>query len=264
MLYHSTFGFVRLINVKNKYKLSKALNNVWIGECRVWAHEARYDRFAHNDSIVVTPEVAERKEREADRLVTVYAGKGTKNQTKGMNVAEKHSEGVNVLRIGKVVVHVGGAGKKLKVGRMDEGVGGVVGASTEEGKRNEGTLKAVAGADGKMLQQRLKVKVKATGSGTASEATCNDSFKFILMYKSCVEDRNWASRGMNATVIEGDSAVELQQRVEDAGFPSVVVIPLGSDRVFISCTGEEDIWQVFNGDVDFFSMLFSNLHKWPM
>lgn len=54
------FGFVRFVNVKNKIKFSQTLNNVWFGDCRVWAHEARFDRFAHNDYAVVAPTVVVR------------------------------------------------------------------------------------------------------------------------------------------------------------------------------------------------------------
>lgn len=38
---------------------------------------------------------------------------------------------------------------------------------------------------------------------------------------------------MVASVLEGDSTLSLQQRVEDAGFMSVVVTPMGGDRVFL-------------------------------
>jgi len=43
------YGFVRFSHVKNADKLSKALNNVLFGHIRVWAREARFDRFADND-----------------------------------------------------------------------------------------------------------------------------------------------------------------------------------------------------------------------
>lgn len=43
------FGFARFVNVKNNIKLLQTLNSVWVGECRVWAKEARFDRFEHND-----------------------------------------------------------------------------------------------------------------------------------------------------------------------------------------------------------------------
>ncbi|KEH26171.1 hypothetical protein MTR_5g049880 [Medicago truncatula] len=43
------YGFVRFLNVKNRDKLGQALNNIWIGDCCVWAREARFDRFATFD-----------------------------------------------------------------------------------------------------------------------------------------------------------------------------------------------------------------------
>jgi len=43
------YGFVRFSNVRNSDKLSIALNNVWFGHLRVWAREAKFDRFATND-----------------------------------------------------------------------------------------------------------------------------------------------------------------------------------------------------------------------
>jgi len=38
----------------------------------------------------------------------------------------------------------------------------------------------------------------------------------------------------------------------------------GGDRVFLNCSGEENIWQVFHGAIDFFSMLFSSALKWSV
>jgi hypothetical protein len=43
------YGFVRFSNVKNSDKLFQALNNVWFGHLRVWAREAKFDRFVIND-----------------------------------------------------------------------------------------------------------------------------------------------------------------------------------------------------------------------
>jgi hypothetical protein len=69
---------------------------------------------------------------------------------------------------------------------------------------------------------------------------------FIPSFSTQKEDRKWANAGMVASVIDGNSALDIQQRVEDAGFSGVVVTPLGGDRVFLHCNDGEDIWQVFN------------------
>jgi len=65
-----------------------------------------------------------------------------------------------------------------------------------------------------------------------------------------------------ATLVSGDSTLAIQQRVEDTGFSSIVVTSTASDRVFQHCIDNNDIWQVFNSAIDFFSMLFANVHKW--
>jgi len=69
----------------------------------------------------------------------------------------------------------------------------------------------------------------------------NGKVHFISHYTSMFEDRKWATSGMVASVITEDSTIALQQRVEDEGFNFVVVTPMGGDRVFLHCTGGEDI-----------------------
>jgi len=70
------FGFVRYVNMKCKDKLSQSLNIVWIGECRVWAREARFDRFAHNGLDVNTSNTVVREERGEVRPVVHKTGEG--------------------------------------------------------------------------------------------------------------------------------------------------------------------------------------------
>jgi len=83
-----------------------------------------------------------------------------------------------------------------------------------------------------------------------------------MSYKSTAEDHNWGETGMVASMLVGDLTLALQQRVEDAGFQSVVVTPMGGDHVFLHCTGGEDIWHVFNNALNYFGMLLHNIHKW--
>lgn len=165
-----------------------------------------------------------------------------------------------MLRIGKVEVSVG---RKPKVRRLVEGVGGDLRVSREEGK----------GINGKIMERKgigdVKVKDRFEGKESAADAKAmkspsKNTFHFLLVYNSKVEDRKWATSVMIATVHDGDSTLALQQCVEDAGFYNVVVTPLGGYRVFLNCTDNEDIWQLFNGALNFFGMLFSNIHKWSV
>lgn len=49
---------------------------------------------------------------------------------------------------------------------------------------------------------------------------------------------------------------------DNAGFHNIVVTSMGGDQIFLRCISKEDVWEVFNNAIDFFGMLFSNLHKW--
>ena len=77
------FGFVRFVNYRDK--LAQALNNVWLGDCRVWAHEARCDRFAQFD--------VEPRDSFSGVRVEEVAGKGKKVVRKKKIYSEGAQEG---------------------------------------------------------------------------------------------------------------------------------------------------------------------------
>jgi len=87
---------------------------------------------------------------------------------------------------------------------------------------------------------------------------------YIPKYSSLLVDRTWATSGMVASVLVYDSTLALQQKIKDDGFKHVVVTPMGGDRVFLYCTGGEDILHVFNDALHFFGMLFNNIHMWSV
>jgi len=144
------FGFVRYVNVKNTVKLTHALNNIWVGDCRVWAREARFDRFAHKDVSVVNLNVVGRNEGGEVRLAVSRKGKGVKNVRLGIAVTEKRVEGDNLVTVGKVKIPVGSTGKKHKVRKEDEGVRDEARLLRKEGKGRTGKKKVmvVDGGDG--------------------------------------------------------------------------------------------------------------------
>jgi len=83
------YGFLRFLNVKNSDKLALALNNVWIGLCRIWAREARFDRF-----VSVSLKDGRRKlEKEESLPVVRVTGKGVKNVRVGRSEEGKRGEG---------------------------------------------------------------------------------------------------------------------------------------------------------------------------
>ena len=55
------------------------MNSVWIDDCRVWAREARFDRFAHNDVVEKVSSIPVTKVGGIGNAVVVTRGEGVKN-----------------------------------------------------------------------------------------------------------------------------------------------------------------------------------------
>jgi hypothetical protein len=183
------FGFVRYVNVKNSDKLLQALNNVWVEDCRIWATEVKYDRFARNNVVVSPSRAGVRKELVVDKVGGSKAvGRGNKP-----SAADKKVEGDCDVTVGAVSVPVGK----------------VVIKPLEVNKNKDGP---------KLVDVKQSKDVQTVS-------------QFVPVFNSREEDLKWASAGMVATLVSGESAVALQQKVEDAGFSNLVVIPMGGDRV---------------------------------
>lgn len=220
------FGFVRFVNVKNKHKLARALNNVWFNHCCVWAREARFDRFAHND-VVANPSIA------AVRVKVSLPSKNDDFEDGNKKPISTTKEVLSVEDEGMAVKLNVSADVKVPAG----------------GNTHDSGLSLNPGITQKPIQPEQYQLV-------------NSSVHLTPKYQSRLDDRSWASSGMVATVIGNESSLALKQRVDDAGFNNVDVIPMGGDRVFLQCSDGRDIWQVFNEAVDFFGMLFTNIHRW--
>lgn len=140
------------------------MNNAWISDFRVWAHEARFDRFAKFDSVVRVSSSSVRyveKDKEVRPVVITHVAGvknvrvvGKKEELCGGKKGNKNMEGtvvVNVeedkkLLVGTVEVQV--AKKKVKLKKTRKG--GVDGATNkkEEVSGEKGQL-VVVGTHGK-------------------------------------------------------------------------------------------------------------------
>lgn len=94
----------------------------------------------------------------------------------------------------------------------------------KDGKVREKVELAEGGGKGKA---RMVEKKQEGVSHNVIEPKSMPAAQFMPVHKSCVEDRVWACSGMVAHVKAGDSALSFQQRIIDAGFPNVIVTPLG-------------------------------------
>ena len=251
--------------MKTKVKLAQALNNVWVGDCRVWAREARFDRFAHNDLTFAKNQTDGRLDRGDAVKVVLRRDERVKQNLVGVTTLDQRVVKDLCLTVGSVEAPVESLRNNKKARRVEGRDGGMVRLRREEESLvKEGKGKVQQQAGGGASADLLKEGRKVGAQDTIRSQAYDGNFKFRPVYNSCVEDRKWANSGLVATVIAGESALSLQQRVKDAGFPNVVVIPLGGDWVFLNCFDGEDVWQVYNGAIEFFGMLFSNIHKWSV
>lgn len=78
------YGFVGFFNVRNKDKLAQDLNNVWIGDFKVWAREAKFDRFAQYDD---------------DHRVSMHGDRRDENGGERRPVVRTNGDGVKNMRL---------------------------------------------------------------------------------------------------------------------------------------------------------------------
>ena len=259
------YGFVRFSNVKNSSKLSHALNNVWFGHLRVWAREAKFDRFAANDKKPLT------------------VSKPVKSKTEGVGGKKElervRDEGENMARLGEGDEDSGrgrrGEGEKMLRFRQVE-------VRVNDEKQTEGghspVLKGRGGSPKVLLREKVvvldidedgkfhrSVEEEDVGDQPAilhSSQPVSGKKECLLEYQSNQEDMDWAESGVVATVVLGETILSIQQRVDDVGFNNVEVISMGGDKVFLRSRNNEDIFHIFNESIHFFSLLFSKVQKW--
>ncbi|MCI43074.1 sulfate transporter, partial [Trifolium medium] len=53
---------------------------------------------------------------------------------------------------------------------------------------------------------------------------------FVRKYKPKLEDVQWAQNGVVATIINGEAIPVVQNRIADAGFTELAIIPMGADK----------------------------------
>ncbi|XP_045831281.1 uncharacterized protein LOC123922627 [Trifolium pratense] len=245
--YGKPYGFVRFSNVKNVTKLTNALNNVWFGYFRVKASVAMFER---NDS---------------------RAGKFLKRQKDGMekgvdvqllNAAKQHSVGY-VAPTGWVE-----SNKSLRKFNNSEDVT----ATTVEKDRSDplegvqvGEVIIKLGARQEDLVKKaelLKGKAPTPHKVEQQNESVKESRVFMRSYHSKPDDMEWAHNGVVATVFNGESIPVVQNRILDAGFNDLVLIPMGADKVFVRSTEKFDAMATINNAKEFFQLVFANWTRW--
>ncbi|PNX71916.1 hypothetical protein L195_g027802, partial [Trifolium pratense] len=92
--------------------------------------------------------------------------------------------------------------------------------------------------------------------------TVKESKRFMKSYRSKIDDVKWASSGVVATIINREVVPLVQDRVMDAGFNDLVLIPMGADKVFLRSLAGGDVSRTVNNAKEFFQLFFSNWTSW--
>ena len=189
------------------------MNNIWIDDWRVLAREARFDRFAKHDEEVRVSGCGVGKDGTFTSVVLTH-GAGVKNVRVGKNEEEERVVvEEKIVKVGLVDVKVEKRRKKISQKKLKIKKEKNVKAEGEVGKKEEPRVKEGVKED----------EGKKTWLPKVSKLEEKVGNRCPLLYNSKPEDRVWASGGMVATVVSGDSSLSLQQRVEDAGFANVVI-----------------------------------------
>jgi hypothetical protein len=56
----------------------------------------------------------------------------------------------------------------------------------------------------------------------------------------------------------------VQQKIIDAGFDNVRVLPRGGDNVVLFCPGNDDMMSVYRDATDFFNCFFTKIRAWSL
>jgi len=214
------YGFVRFAKVRDVDKLLKGLNNVCFGHYCVRVVLARFDRKGERKGVTM---------REGEGVGGKFGGERAGEVAK---VREEEAEGEKSKAgvLGEGVVGT----KKEKVGEGGVRVGSVmvrVGVSTEKEGDGEG-------------DERVADRVIGKAGRKASTDMSKGQTRLVRKYRSFNEDLKWASRGLTGTVMDGAPIHVIQNRVVDAGFKDIDIIPLGADKVFVHSLNDLNISEV--------------------
>lgn len=86
--------------------------------------------------------------------------------------------------------------------------------------------------------------------------------KLVRMYISQEDDLKWARDGVVALVVNGEAILMVHNRIEDAGFTDIDIIPMGADKVFIQSLSDSDVLKTVEETYEFFNHFLSNYVRW--
>ncbi|PNX78571.1 hypothetical protein L195_g034549 [Trifolium pratense] len=107
-----------------------------------------------------------------------------------------------------------------------------------------------------------KVGARISNKGEQPDDAVKERQVFLRSYQSKSDDSEWALNGVVATVVNGEAIPVVQNRIMDAGFNDLVLIPMGADKVFVRNRENDDAKSTINNAKDFFKLVFSSWKSW--
>ncbi|GAU34888.1 hypothetical protein TSUD_144190 [Trifolium subterraneum] len=142
----------------------------------------------------------------------------------------------------------------------------------KEGHKGTETAEANLIENGKACCSRADSSKGCPGAGSRgdfkeSDNICDvikekDNRIFLRNFRTTPDDVMWAQNGIVVTIINGEAVPVVQNRITDAGFQDLILIPMGADKVFIRSSARTDALTIVNSATDFFTLLFSNWMRW--
>ncbi|GAU27940.1 hypothetical protein TSUD_146550 [Trifolium subterraneum] len=112
-----------------------------------------------------------------------------------------------------------------------------------------------------VAEGKASVVAAKSGSDTTDDVRVSDIVVRIGTPQEPTARKDTQS-GLVSTVINGEAVPVVQNRLTDAGFHDLIIIPMGADKVFIRSTAGTDVLPIINSAKDFFTLVFSNWMRW--
>lgn len=151
-------------------------------------------------------------------------------------------------------------GKNLEGEKRELGGRKVVDGDIQGEGRSKGLEGDVAKREGVVNRGEVEVRVEKrvhVRESVGAKVVVGEAAKIhIPKYTSMDQDVLWASRGVVATVLNGDTIPVLQRRIFDAGFENLDIIPLGADKVLLRTEDDSDVNLLLAEASEFFANFF--------
>ncbi|MCH90475.1 sulfate transporter, partial [Trifolium medium] len=225
------------------------LNAVWFGHFRVRARVAKFDL---NDAGKVMRPV---KEKAGLAKGGDDSPKKDEKQSSTRHAVPK-GDGVNTKLPGTKTK----SGNVIVLNPEKDGLG------PEEGVR-VGDIVVKLGARQKQVAhkeaQNKEDVLKSRGEDLSADVVQDKDCRVLLRsYRTMSDDVMWAHNGIVATIINGEAIPVVQNRITDAGFNDLVLIPMGADKVFVRNSEGVDAMSIISRAKEFFQLVFSNWMRW--